>query len=216
MPEIRSVGSLGDRMAEDLRGRIVRGELPDGERLPEDVLAEQYDVSRGPVRDALRQLAAEQLVEIRRGKAYARRIGPTEIEDLYALRTALEPVAMTLAARNATTEDWMEAEDLTRQMTRCADEGSWPAFAEADLSFHTLFYRASRSPRLDAVWHLYQPTFRVMIQLTTAQDDDLHPSAASHSAMLRDLRAGQLDRVLAQLGEHLAGSKERMLTAIGS
>ncbi|WJL96983.1 GntR family transcriptional regulator [Microbacterium sp. ET2] len=214
MPEIRSAGSLGDRMAEDLRGRIVRGEVPDGERLVEDVLAEEYDVSRGPVRDALRQLAAEQLVEIRRGKAYARTIGHSEIEDLYALRTALEPVAMTLAARNATAQDWAEAEDLTLQMTRSADERSWTSFAEADLRFHALFYRASRSPRLEAVWNLYQPTFRVMIQLTTAQDDDLHPSAASHTTMLRDLRSGDVDRVLIQLEEHLAGSKNRMLAAI--
>ncbi|WP_205783812.1 GntR family transcriptional regulator [Microbacterium sp. 10M-3C3] len=198
-------------MADDLRARIVRGELPDGSRLVEESLAEEYDVSRGPVRDAIRQLAAEQLVRLRRGKAYVRHVGPEEVAELYALRMAIEPLAMTLAAERGAATDWQEAERLVAEMIRAADAGSWGEYAEADLQFHDLFYRASGSDRLRAVWELYQPTFRVMIQLTTARDADLHPSARSHEVMLGDVRAGRLDDVLVHLEEHLRGSRDRML-----
>lgn len=214
MPNVRSTGSLGDRVANDLRSRIVRGELQHETRLVEEVLADEYDVSRGPVRDAIRQLASEQLVAVRRGKAYVRKVGAAEVAELYALRMAIEPLAMALAATHATTADWEEAAGLVDDLLEAADAGSWVDYAEADLRFHDVFYRASGSDRLTAVWNLYQPTFRVMIQLATAQDADLHPSARSHEVMLRDLRAGRTDEVLVQLREHLEGSRDRMLSTI--
>lgn len=64
-PTIRQ-GSLGDRVAHELRARIVRREIPAGTHLVEDTLAAEYDVNRGPIRDALKSLDTEGLVRSQR------------------------------------------------------------------------------------------------------------------------------------------------------
>ncbi len=91
---------LRSLVSDELRRLVVTGELPPGSRIVEDRLAERLGVSRNPVREALQALAAEGFVEIlpRRGAVVAQ-ITPEQAEDLFDVRTALEPLAARLAAR---------------------------------------------------------------------------------------------------------------------
>src|SRR5699024_3768360 len=89
--------ALGDQLATVLRDRIVRRTLAAGTHLVDDSLAAEYDVSRGPVRDALRQLESQGLVESRRRGYFVVGLTQDDIDDLYELREAIEVVAVRRA-----------------------------------------------------------------------------------------------------------------------
>ena len=95
--------SLSDEVLDRLRVAIIRGQLKPGQRLNETMLATTLDVSRGPVREALTQLAREGLVVLQRYKgATVARLSQEEIEEIYELRVALERLAMSKGMRHAT------------------------------------------------------------------------------------------------------------------
>jgi GntR family transcriptional regulator, transcriptional repressor for pyruvate dehydrogenase complex len=158
-PRIRAQ-KTGELIAAYLRGRIVRGELREGDNLPaEQELMEQFEVSRPTLREAFRILETESLIVIRRGSRGARVVAPdvrvaaryvglllqvsgTTLGDVYQARTLLEPPAAALLAGRRTAED---VEALTACVTRletALDGLSTPAdlerWAVSTLGFHEL------------------------------------------------------------------------------
>ena len=103
--------SLTSAVAEKLRDQIIRGEIAEGAQLRQDVIARQYQVSRIPVREALRQLDAEGLITIvpNRG-AIVPALSPHDIEELFAIRALLEPEVLKLSIPRLTPADLGEAE----------------------------------------------------------------------------------------------------------
>ena len=82
-----------ERIADQLRREIRRGEIPPGGLLVQDELARRFGVSRNPLREALAALSGEGLVELRAGRrAVVRELSPAELVELYDLRIRLEPV----------------------------------------------------------------------------------------------------------------------------
>lgn len=204
--------ALGEQLADLLRARTVSGDLAPGTHLVEDGLAAAYDVSRGPVRDALRILQGEGLVEGRRRGFYIRGLSEADIDELYEVREAIEQLACRLAIDRGA--DWAQAEADLGGMLSAADAGDLHRFAVCDLAFHSHFYTLSRNSRLQALWAQYRPTFAALLDVTNAQDKDLHPAAADHGTLLRLAREGDHDRFAAELTSHLAGSRRRMVEAL--
>lgn len=206
--------SLGDRVAHELRVRIIGGELRRGTRLVEDTLAEQFDVSRGPIRDAFRRLEAEGLLESKRRGVFVTGLTEDDVDELYTLRESLEALALSLAVQRAAAADWDEAGRLLDDMTDAADRGDPRDFARADLEFHAQFYRLSGHRRLRAVWEQYRPTFSVVLDVTNAQDLDLHPAAEAHAELLRLARRGNTEEAVTNLRAHLLGARNRLRSAL--
>ncbi|SDS26443.1 GntR family transcriptional regulator [Microlunatus soli] len=207
--------ALGVHVTDRLRREIVSGELPSGTHLVEGKLSELFGVSRGPVRDSLRQLEAEGLVESRRRGVYVRGLSLDDIDELYSLRTMLEREALQLAMHRES-QDWTAVQRALGEMTEAADRGDVEAFAHADLDYHTAFYRAAGHRRLGDVWGQYKPTFSAMLSVTNAQDArDLHPTLSDHSGLLAALVAQDEPSVMALLAEHIEGSRQRMRRAHG-
>lgn len=208
--------ALGDQLAELLRARIVEGGLAPGTHLVEDALAAEHDVSRGPVRDALRILTGEGLLESRRRGYYVRGFTATDIDELYQIREAAEQLACGLALRRATAADWASARHCVDVMRAAADAGDRRAYARADLAFHTEFYVLSGNARLLALWQQYQPTFSTLLDITNAQDADLHPSADDHATLMDLAEGGDVEAFAAVLSAHLEGSRRRMREAMAA
>jgi GntR family transcriptional regulator of gluconate operon len=226
-------------VAEELRVQIITGQLEPGTHLVEGALAESFDVSRGPVRDALRQLELEGLVASRRGRGGNRAgragrvvvtgLSGSDVDELYSLRETLESMAVRLAASlhggnsqhggngQATDDDsagWKLAAECVTGMRQCADDRDAVRFAELDMVFHGQFYRLSGHRRLASVWDQYCPVFAVMLSVTTAQDRDLHPSAEAHAELLAAARDGDAETAVSLLAEHLLGSRNRLRDAL--
>jgi len=212
-PRIERPVALGEQVARALRAEILTGALSVDTLLVEAPLAARYEVSRGPVRDALRTLAAEGLI-VSAGRSY-RVVGLDErdVRALYALRELLEVYACQQAAAGDPAAYRAAAEAAIAEMTEAvlADDAS--AFARADIEFHSAFYRACGNDRLRAVWAQHVPTFSVLFQLTDALDDRLSVSVTQHRALLDTILGGDPAAVAANVAAHLAAAQERIVNA---
>lgn len=207
--------SLGAQVARVLRQRIVRGELAPGERITEEALAEEFDVSRGPIRDALTQLSFEKLVEVQRPRGvYIVGLSPDDVEQLYSLRGALEQLALSRAMRVEDAARWAPIAAAVGRMGQAADDGDHAAFVTADLDFHSQIYALADHPRLEGAWNQYLPTFTALLDVTINHDEDLHESSGDHLKLLDVMRTGTPETAAAVLASHLDGARDRMLSEI--
>lgn len=124
---------LGEQLLDQLRALIVRGELAAGTHLVEGWMADRFGVSRGPVRDALRQLEIEGLVETRKRGVSVRGLTDTDLVELYAVRGALEGLAVREAIARLAAADWSPLDDAVTAMRAAANRADAAGFAAADL-----------------------------------------------------------------------------------
>src|SRR5260370_8280233 len=105
--------SLTSAVADKLRDQIIRGEIPEGAQLRQDAIASQYQVSRIPVREALRQLDAEGLIAIvpNRG-AVVPTLSSDDIEELFSIRALLEHELLRLSIPHLPQEELAQAQPI--------------------------------------------------------------------------------------------------------
>lgn len=208
---LRPLG-LGEQIAQRLRVDIISGVIPDGTHLAEDVLAARFDVSRGPVRDALRQLESEGLVENRRKRLFVHFLGLPDIEELYSLRENLESMALRLAVENASAKGWDTVQRLVDIMRSAANSNDSESFDQADMEFHTSFYSLSGHRRLAEAWRPYQRTFEVLLEMSNTPD--MHAAVVDHQEFLDIVRSGDADAAVRRLHNHLIKAKRHIRDVI--
>ena len=214
---VQRAPSLGQQVADILRQRIVRGELVAGDRLTEEALAEEFTVSRGPVRDAITRLVFEKLVEVHAPRGiYIVGLNDDDVDQLYSLRAALEQLALERAMRVADDEKWTAMRDAVSRMNDAAQTSDHPDFLAADLDFHSQIYALAAHPRLEGAWRQYLPTFEALLEVTINHDDDLHDSAADHGRLYEIMRSGDVDGASRVLADHLQGARDRMTLELRS
>jgi DNA-binding GntR family transcriptional regulator len=206
--------TLAEQIAERLREDILSGRLAAGQRLSQEALADQFSVSRVPVRDALRQLRAEGLIESngRSGMAVAE-LSVLDLEELYDMRVALEPVVARLATPRMRPED---IEEMSRQLAlmESASEPS-PAWFEAHAAFHRALNDRAGRPRMSAlVDQLRGQTERYVrrYQVIAGRTSEL---GREHDLIHEAVLDGDADRVGAVVAEHLELVRDRLLEHLG-
>jgi len=145
--------SLTSAVADKLRDRIIRGEIPEGSQLRQDAIATQYKVSRIPVREALRQLDAEGLITIvpNRG-AVVPALSPDDVEELFSIRALLEPEVLALSIPSLTDQDFSEADAvLRRYVSELRREDHLSAWGRLNWQFHSILYSRANQPRFMAI-----------------------------------------------------------------
>lgn len=214
---VQRAASLGQQIADIIRQRIVRGELQPGDRLTEESLADEFQVSRGPVRDAITQLSFEKLVEVHKPRGiYIVGLTDDDVEQLYSLRAALEQLALQRAMRVSDDARWRPSREAVTRMLEAADRGDHADFLAADLDFHAQIYALADHPRLEGAWSQYLPTFTSLLDVTINHDEDLHESAADHDRLYAVMRSGDVAAASSVLAQHLAGAEERMTMELAS
>ncbi|GAB3603450.1 GntR family transcriptional regulator [Microbacterium aureliae] len=214
---LQRAASLGQQIADIVRQRIVRGDLRPGDRLTEEGLAEEFQVSRGPVRDAITQLNFEKLIEVHKPRGiYVTGLTSADVEQLYSLRQALEQLALQRAMRVGDDARWRGMREAVSRMLQAADGSDHAAFLEADLDFHAQIYALADHPRLEGAWRQYLPTFTSLLEVTVNHDEDLHEAAAAHDRLYAVMRSGDLEAASRVLEDHLAGAEERMMLEIAA
>lgn len=190
--------SLADPVTDALRRQIITGEIVSGSPLAEDTLAEAFDVSRGPIRDALKVLRDEGLVEQQRGRWRSKPFSTAEVDELYGLRGALEGYALRRAMLGE--PDWSELDAVVEKMAAAQERADQATMVAADFEFHNAIYQLSNSWRLTEAWQRYAPTFEVLLHLTNSPDP--HSAVADHRRILALARGDEPEAAIAELLAH--------------
>lgn len=132
-----------------LREAIIVGELKPGERLMEVQLADKMGVSRTPVREAIRKLELEGLVEMlpRKG-AHVADLSIKDIMDVLEVRSTLDGLASSLSAARITDEEIKELKHLHTQFVNYVEKDNMQGLIKKDVEFHDIIYRSSRNDKL--------------------------------------------------------------------
>jgi DNA-binding GntR family transcriptional regulator len=140
--------TTADAAYQALRQGILQGDLAPGERLRSDALANDLKVSRTPVREALRKLEAEGLVQRAGSGLIVREFSEHDLTELFYVREALEGMAARLAAENATPGEVAEIRELLDDMEAVRERGDVAALRPLTAEFHRLIGRAAHNGRL--------------------------------------------------------------------
>ena len=163
---------LRDVVFNTLRQAIIKGDLKPGERLLEIQLAEKLGVSRTPVREAIRKLELEGLVTMvpRRGTTV---LGITKkhLKDVLEIRSALEELALELACRRITNEQYEELVRLEALLEAKQDSDNAFELSDIDEKFHEQIYQATNNPRLvQLLANLREQMYRFRLEYMKAKD----------------------------------------------
>jgi DNA-binding GntR family transcriptional regulator len=158
---------LSHRIADELRGAILSGELAPGVRIRQEDLAEKFGASRIPVREALRMLVTDGLViMVSNSGAWVSSLTQKECSEHYQIRERLEPLLLRYSMENLSSDDIAEAAALVEAMKNASD---LEAFMTLDRQFHWLTYsRAetnSLSDIIERLWNTTQPYRRVFTHM---------------------------------------------------
>lgn len=196
--------TLAQQVYEHLRRAILTNAYPPETPLPEEALAAQLGVSRVPVREALRRLAAEGLVTLTpRQVAAVRALSPKEFLDAYRVREALETLAIRLATPRLTPADLEELQRLQSEMERCAEARDAETFFDVNAAFHAFIVERADNDYLKAI---YEPLMDQMRRYRSPSLDlrgGMERSIEEHRAILDAVRAGDAERAARLLAEHI-------------
>ena len=202
-----------ESVRERIREAILGGRLPAGSRLVQSEIAGHLGVSTTPVREALRDLASEGLVEFDsfRG-AVVHELSFEEVEEVYELRGVLEPVAIRRAVAHITPEELGRAEGLTRQMERETDPARW---TELNREFHGILLQPGISKRLHGILRSLRDAASAYVAFSlTTRPDRMAIANDDHRGILDAYRDGYADRAVELATHHLAATVDIIRLAL--
>jgi len=162
-------GAVSKQVADYLRDAILGGDIWPGEHVRQEEVAERFGASRLPVREALRMLEAEGLIEHERNKgARVPRLDMHEVDVIYQMRERLEPLALSESIPHLSEDDILRLAHIQGQIETNSDVGR---FLELDREFHLLTYAGCQIDQLTAMvtrlWNSTQHYRRAFVSSTT-------------------------------------------------
>src|SRR5690606_20033929 len=153
-------------VVEALRDAISSGVLKPGQRIVEQDLAEELGVSRLPIREAIRQLEYEGLLEsVPHKGAVVATVSERDIRELFSLRDALETLAAGLVAQRASPGEVNQLQSIVDQMCEQSERRDFERLFEIDTEFHTMLCTFSQHGRLVKHWNLVYGQWRALDSL---------------------------------------------------
>lgn len=207
----------GPRLRDILEEEIAEGRLRPGVRLEEEELARRFGVSRTPIREALKQLAAIGLVtaQPRRGTVVAR-LTPAELVEMFDVMAELEGMAGRLAARRWNEEDGASLRAAHEACGRAAAAGDADGYYYENERFHEAIYRASHNGFLhrecSALHRRLRPYRRLQLRVGSRMAD----SYAEHGAVMDALLRRDAATTRALLHDHVVVQGDRFADLIAS
>lgn len=196
-------GSVRDLAYATLRRRIVEVALQPGERLVERDLAAELNVSRIPLREALRMLAAEGLVLLVPGKgALVSPFTPADVRDLFDVRESLESLAARLAALRATEETVKALRDRLAECRAATAAADVPRIAAANAAFHTEIIELAANPLLTSLMTPLAARTEWLFRLTSSRDPA--EQCTEHEDLFDLIASGNADGAAAAAYAHVA------------
>lgn len=207
--------SLHDAVTGRLRDMIVEGTYPPGSRLPERVLCETFGISRTPLREALKVLASEGLLELAPNRG-ARVAGLTaaDVDELFPVMGALEALAGELACARITETELAEIRALHYQMVLHHTRGERPPYFELNQRIHEKILEAARNPTLTASYTNLSGRIRRARYTANIDAGRWAQAVAEHEEMLEALTDRDGARLAEILKRHLHNKCETVKAAL--
>ena len=205
--------SSGEAAYDALISAIREGLYRPGDRLREENVAETLALSRTPVREALRRLEAERVIEHRaRIGAVVRKLDHTEVVELYEMRVVLERTAAEMAARHGTEAEFDTLEDLNQKIANERDNTA--RAAAINQQFHQCLYLACRNRFLLESARALNNAMLLLGPTTFTDADRVDVVTSQHLAIIDALRIGDVEGAGAAAEAHLQTSLRARLRAL--
>ena len=215
MEESSQVVSTVDRILLKIRDGIRNGTYAPGQRMVEADFTAELGVSRGPVREAFRELAAEGLLTDERHRGMrVRQITLDELTKIYRVREMLEGLAARMAAENvAQGGSAIQLQQIAEQLERAIEDGDMQTYFELNASLHDEIIQLGKAPILERLMpqlntHVFRMQFWHLLKTEHAKQ-----SNEGHRAIVHAIMKGSPDEAERQMRAHVRASGERMLTA---
>ena len=206
---LRNEYSLTEKVYQNLRSDILSGTFRDREELRETALAKTYGVSRTPVREAIRQLALEGLVDtIPNRGAYVHNIHGKDVKDVYAIRSLLEGLAARWAVENITDEQIEAMEEVLYMSEYYRKKELWEQVYVCDNKFHDLMYAASGSHLLEHMLRTFHEYVQQVRKPALQDEKRAKSSFEEHAAILEAIKSRKADEAADLAKQHIDNAVE--------
>jgi DNA-binding GntR family transcriptional regulator len=196
--------SLHEELIDALREMIVNGELPPGQKVPEKELCELYGVSRTPLREALKVLATDGLINLEPNRgAWVSQITMGELDELFPIMGALEALAGELACKQITDEEVAEIRALHDQMLRHYNARELEDYFKLNQRIHEAILAAARNATLTVQYRTLATRVRRGRYMANMTRERWDQAMAEHEAILRALEERDGAELAVILKQHL-------------
>jgi len=188
--------TLRERIVDFIKDAIISGTLKPGERVPEQEIAENFGISRTPIREAFRQLESEGFITVtpRKG-AVVSPITDRDVSEFYDIKSLLEGYAARTACSKLTSKEIKRLETLNAQMERCAEKNDVKGFFKLDHQFHDTFLKACGNDKLCALIHHLVQQFERFRITAMALPGRMNDSVKQHNEIIEAFKANDTARV---------------------
>ena len=196
--------TLAESLRQQLEAAIAAGRLEPGARLDEQEIASQYGVSRTPVREAFRLLAANNLVELRgRQGATVRSIGAHALIEMFQVMAELEGLCARLAARRITAAGRAKIEEIHQRLKAVAETGAIDPFYDVNQEFHEAVYEASCNAFLADQTRRLRNQVAAYRRRVTRMPNRLPDTIREHEAVIEAIVANDGERAHSAMRDHV-------------
>ena len=206
---------IRDIAYEVLKHAIISGDIPAGERIVETDYAERLHISRTPLREALRKLERDGLVEYmtRRG-VIVRAFTVDDVEEIYTIRNALELLTLPAVVEKATREQIADLRRRLEEMDEVIRMGDIDTLSPQARAFHNAIITISGQHRILRVIESQDEYITRFSAMSIRQEDRLEAAHQEHHELVDLIEARQLDAFRELMSRHIERSKEQCLLAL--
>lgn len=203
--------STASLIARQLREAIMYGSLPPGSQLGESELAARFEVSRGPLREAMQRLVSEGLLRSERHRGlFVIDLDADDVRDIYATRTAVERAALSLVLGGDRESAAAQLAETVTAMATAARQQDPHALSEADLHFHEVLIAASGSRRLTRMARTLLIETRMCLSRLHGTGQSAADRVAEHNRIIEAIRDGDETTALELLQSHMDDAVRRL------
>lgn len=208
--------SLHDEVVSRVRDMIVEGQFSFGTRIHEGRLCEQLGISRTPLREALKVLATEGLVDLSPNRgAIVREVTPKDMRDMLRVLGQLEALAGELACANASEADIAAIQEMHQRMMEHYAARNRMEYFKLNQAIHSAFVRLADNPTLQTMHETLQARIKRIRYLGNDHDTQWHDAADDHEKMIAALLKRDGPALGRVLRFHLERTWERVRNVLG-
>jgi DNA-binding GntR family transcriptional regulator len=212
-----SYQQVWETICDRIRASILSGDLAAGTKLVEADLAQKFGVSRGPIREALRELSREGLVvDLPRRGTFVCTLTQADLTEVYLVREALELVAVREVTASATDAELAAFAESHRVMDETWRGSDWNAAITADARFHLTLIKLAKNKRMETIYEQMGAQTVLLLVTTASSDVSIRgaPLQAIHRAIADAVVARDVDAARQAIADHYRYTRDRLFETI--